>query len=345
MEQVLFSTVSPVRSLIPALATFSIVAVTASGCSLVSGPVPDATLVGLERTATAVAAGNGTAQWSDIATQLHSEAVRLCGVTRDGETPSSCEYTVDPGTLEVRSDHERTAKKLPQPPLPEYTIDATTCAKVAVAVSQQVASTEEDARNALLTGLSQVDESSRPLIAQLYVQAAAANPNIPSLALDQSIPVTDQLPSLRGCSSEVTLGANDKQSLNRALAWQEAAQYGLTTAAAFATPDSGNTMVAAARAHEDLEHLLEELVHDATPGAAAGYSTPQVTPVDQPTALQFAVTAEVESTRMWLELASTAEDPAWRELCVRAAGLAAQRALPFITAAGMSPQEAGLPQA
>lgn len=345
------------------LTATALIALCTSGCSAVQGPQPDRTLVSLEENALSVArsqeAGSDVANaWNDQATALHTEVVRLCGKTDDGATPTSCLYTIDPATGELQAESQRTQKNLTQGAENnalsdgEYTINNEVCATSTSenTVANAVATTPVTALDALIASLSEVDASSRPLITEQFVQASIHNPDIPSLHLDTTSDgelvstIYSQLPSLRGCDTDFAadLSQTDKQAVEKALSWQEASQYGLTTAAAYTDPATGNLMVAAAREHGDVEHALQTLVPAASTASASGYATPTVTPMDAETALQYAVLDGVQTTRMWSELAASADNAAWREVCVRAAGQAAQRTLPLLAVAGLSPEDAGL---
>lgn len=345
------------------LTATALIALCTSGCSAVQGPQPDRTIVSLEASALSVARSQETGSdvanaWSELASALHAEVSRLCGKTDDGATPTSCLYTIDPTTGEFQAESQRTQKNLTKAAENntlsngEYTINDEVCAASTSqnTVADTVATTPVTALDALIASLSEVDASSRPLITEQFVQASIHNSDIPSLHLDTTSDaelvstIYSQLPSLRGCDTDFAadLSQTDKQAVEKALNWQEASQYGLTTAAAYTDPATGNLMVAAAREHGDVEHALQTLVPAASTASAAGYATPTVTPADEETALQYAILDGVETTRMWSELASSADNAAWRELCVRAAGQAAQSTLPLLAAAGLSPEDAGL---
>ena len=351
------------RKLTSLLTASVVLAGATGGCSAFQGPQPDRTLVGLEHNAVAIAGSeelsDAQAQvWRDQAATLHAEAERLCGMTKDGSLPPSCVYSIDPVSGQIDAQSQRTLKTLTpgdkdgDAASSEYTIDPESCAASSSGprVAGKRAATLETVLDAMIASLSEADKTSQPLIADQYVAASLAAPQIPSLDLtaegenDLVTHILNQLPTARGCDADFSanLSQADKQAVEEALGWQEASQYGLTTAAAYADPTIGNLMVAASKEHGLVEHALQTLVPQASTASAPGYATPTVTPTDPTSALQYAVLDGVQSTRMWRELAARAEDPAWREFCVRAAGQAALRSLPLVQAAGLSVEDAGL---
>ncbi|AZA11639.1 DUF4439 domain-containing protein [Corynebacterium gerontici] len=260
-----------------------------AGCSLISQPEPNATLVELAAQAQYESQTYQTPSLKELRTgdaeELIAEILRECGHRDDGQQPESCDRaTVDDAISAAALDQ--------RPGLELFDVSASNIANVATTAPQDA----------------------MPVIVQQVldlVAAGSATPNTGAAELRMNKELKSQ-----GISSEaVNADAEDARS---ALKEEFATRYALGVAQAYAEPGTAGAIAELRAAHQSRIDLLESSLAptEDVPVAEPAYEIAGTVPENPGSAAVLVDELHQHMVDTYAHLAAQARTPSWRMFCL-----------------------------